>query len=114
MWTDLNYYDICKDEWDKQYKEVKDHSVVIFSDLDFRSEYYRPDVINGEILTENSLDDLRQRYYGSEYLVIQKEYAEAMVDCGEYKEDVSLFLEDGLRNNPDVKKYISCFLFLEY
>lgn len=105
--SDYDYYEIAKAEWDKSYTEVPQKSVVIFSDLDFRSEYYRPDVIKGEILPEDSLEDINSRYYGSDSLVIQKEYAKTMVESNAYTKEITEFLENGLVNNPNAKKYIS-------
>lgn len=105
--TDYDYYKVAKAEWDKAYSEIPERSVVIFSDLDFRSRYYRPDVVEGELLPSDTLDDLNNRYYGSNMLVIQKEYAEVMLDSGEYTEGVNQLLTEGLKNNPDANKYIS-------
>lgn len=108
--TKYDYYSVVKSEWDNQYKEVPHKSVVIFSDLDYRSEYYRPDVIGGEISTSDSLEDLKERYYGSEYLVIQKEYAEVMLESNAYSESVNKMLSDGLLANEYAQKYISVSL----
>lgn len=101
--SDKNYYSIVKKEWDMAYSEVPTKSVVIFSDIDFRSEYYRPDVIFDKITTEDTLDTIKSRFYGSETLVIQREYAESMVECGEYEKSVNDMLTNGLQNNSDGK-----------
>lgn len=103
--TSRNYYDVAKYEWDNAYKEIPARSVVIFSDLDYRSEYYRPDVVNGEITTADTWDTIKARYYGSRNLIIRREYAESMVECGEYESSVAGALSEGL-SSEDSGKYI--------
>ena len=103
--TSKNYYDVVKTEWDKAYADIPNKSVVIFSDLDFRSEYYRPDVINGEITGADTWDMVKTRYYGSENLIIQREYAESMVECKEYDKSISQALSDALADGT-MSKYI--------
>ena len=107
MWSGSNYLDVVKSEWDLAYKEIPERSVVIFSDLDFRSEYYRPDVVSGEITTETTVEDLKNTYYGSKYLCIQREYADAMIDSGEYTEEITTLLSEGISNDPSAEKYIA-------
>ena len=108
MNIDTDYYSIAKSEWDAQYEEIPERSVVIFSDLDYRSEYYRPDVVNGVIDPSDSVVTLREKYYGSNYLVIQKEYAEVMIESNAYSDDITKMLVECLSTNKDAKKYISC------
>lgn len=100
-----NYYDVAKKEWDKAYEQIPNKSVVIFSDIDYRSEYYRPDVISGEISSADTWDMVKERFYGSDNLIIQREYAESMVECGEYDNSVSTVLADTLEDGKD-SKYI--------
>ena len=56
------------------------------------------------------MEDLKERYYGSEYLVIQKEYAEVMLESNAYSESVNKMLSDGLLANEYAQKYISVSL----
>ncbi len=101
--TKFNYYDVAKEEWNLAYKEIPVHSVVIFSDLDYRSEYYRPDVIFDKMTTEDTAETLKTRFYGSDTLIIQREYAESMVECGEYEESVTKLLSEALDAESDGK-----------
>lgn len=103
--TSKNYYDVARMEWDKAYSEIPNRSVVIFSDLDFRSEYYRPDVVKGEISSVETWDEVKTAYYGSDNLIIQREYAESMVECEEYDTTVSEVLSKALADSES-DKYI--------
>ena len=96
-----SYYDTLTKEWDEDYKEIPQKSVVIFSDLDFRSAYYRPDVIGGEIRPEDCFADLCEKYSGSDYLCIKREFAETMLESGEYDSTVAEKMESGLKELQD-------------
>lgn len=91
-----NYYQALEQQWEKAYEQIPERSVVIFNDIDFRSAYYRPDVVEGMITPENEFSDLLETYYGSDYLCIRAEFAEAMLESGEYKESVVEKLQEGL------------------
>ena len=98
----LAYYDIVKMSWDEDYAEIPDRSVVIFSTLDYRSQYYRPDVVEGTISPEDTMDTLRERYSGSNQMCILSSDAAAMADAGIYDESIS----SAIRNNlSEGKKY---------
>lgn len=98
------YNDLCA-QWDDAYKEIPKKSVVIFSDLDFRSSYYRPDVIGGEIRPENSFADIQAMYYGSEYLCIKHENAEIMLESGEYEPTMAAKMEEAVKKLQDNQEY---------
>lgn len=104
MLTSGNYYDVVKAGWNRAYSEIPTGSVVIFSDLDYRSLYYRPDVVEGEISSADTWETIQNRFYASQNLVIQREYAESMIECGEYDSSVSDALSAGLTD--DESKYI--------
>lgn len=91
-----NYYQALEQQWEKAYEQIPEKSVVIFNDIDFRSSYYRPDVVEGMITPENEFSDLLETYYGSDYLCIRAEFAEVMLESGEYKESVESKLQEGL------------------
>lgn len=92
------YYHELTAQWDKAYAEIPEKSVVIFSDLDFRSSYYRPDVIGGDLRPEYTFDQVKQMYAGSDYLCIKKEYVKTMLESGEYDESVAVKLQDAMRD----------------
>lgn len=98
------YNDLCV-QWDEAYKEIPQKSVVIFNDLDFRSSYYRPDVIGGEIRPENSFEDICAMYYGSEYLCIKRENAEIMLESGEYEPTMAAKMEEAVKKLQDNQEY---------
>ena len=99
MDTSDSYYAQLAGQWDKAYEEIPERSVIIFNDIDFRSSYYRPDVVEGTISPADSLEDLRTVYYGSEYLCIRREFAEVMLRDGEYEESVAALLKEGMAEN---------------
>lgn len=101
------YYSIVTRGWDNNYALIPNRSVVIFSDFDYRSEFYRADVVSGELFTSDTVASLRERYYGSDYLCIQTEYAKEMIACGEYQDEVSDMLSYGLAMASDGDKYMS-------
>lgn len=101
-----SYYENLTAAWDNAYKEIPDKSVVIFSDMDFRASYYRPDVVEGEIRPEDSLENIRQTYYGSEYLCIRAEYAKTMLEDGTYSESIQQALQKGLAECKGDVEYV--------
>lgn len=96
MDADSNYYLALEAQWEEAYSQIPERSVVIFSDIDFRSSYYRPDVVEGMITPQDDFEDLQNTYYGSDYLCIRAEFAAVMLDSGEYRESVSEKLREGL------------------
>ena len=98
------YNDLCN-QWDGAYEEIPEKSVVIFSDLDFRSSYYRPDVIGGEIRPENSFTDIQAMYYGSEYLCIKRENVVIMLESGEYEPTMAAKMEEAVKKLQDNQEY---------
>ncbi len=91
-----NYYLALEEQWETAYQGVPQKSVIIFNDIDFRSSYYRPDVVEGMITPGDEFADLQNTYYGSDHLCIRAEFAEAMLESGEYKESVTRKLAAGL------------------
>lgn len=91
-----NYYLALEAQWEEAYQGIPEKSVVIFNDIDFRSSYYRPDVVEGTITPGDAFADLQAAYYGSEYLCIRAQFAEAMLESGEYQDSVARKLEAGL------------------
>lgn len=91
-----NYYQALEQQWEKAYEQIPEKSVIIFNDIDFRSSYYRPDVVEGVITPEDEFSALLATYYGSDYLCIRVEFAEVMLESGEYKESVAEKLKEGI------------------
>ena len=91
-----NYYLALEEQWRETYEQIPEKSVVIFNDIDFRSSYYRPDVVEGMITPGDEFADLQSTYYGSEQLCIRAEFAAAMLESGEYSGSVVKKLEEGL------------------
>ncbi len=90
------YYNVVTRQWDKLYSEIPGKSVVIFNDIDYRSEYYRADVLGGTIDPSDTVETIKGRYYGSDYLCIKAEFAQKMVDEGDYNTEVKEMLSTGL------------------
>lgn len=91
-----NYYLALEEQWEEAYAGIPEKSVVIFNDIDFRSSYYRPDVVEGTITPGDEFADLQQTYYGSDYLCIRAEFAAVMLESGEYHSSVSGKLQEAL------------------
>ena len=91
-----NYYLSLEAQWEEAYNGIPEKSVVIFNDIDFRSAYYRPDVVEGMITPADEFSDLQHTYYGSDYLCIRAEFADAMLESGEYHSSVVKRLEQGI------------------
>lgn len=100
------YYEAIAEQWDEAYEEIPQKSVIIFNDIDYRASWYRPDVIDGTITPSDTLDSIRENYYGSEYLCIKAEFVETMLESGEYEEEVHNWLEEGLKTQESEKNYV--------
>ena len=98
-------FDVVKSDWDQMYSEIPQKSVMIWSDLDYRSTWYRPDVYNGELYEGDTWESLAERYYASDYVVIKKEDAQALVESGNYDDTVSKKIEDAM-NSSSTGKYL--------
>ncbi len=96
MKNKLSYYEIVQMSWDEDYAEIPDHSVVIFSTLDYRSLFYRPDVIEGTIDPEDTMDSLKDRYYGSNYMCILTDDAKTMREANFYDDSIEEAIDDAL------------------
>lgn len=96
MKQDDNYYLALEEQWAEAYRQIPERSVVIFNDIDFRSSYYRPDVVEGMITPGDTFADLQEMYYGSRYLCIRAEFAAAMLESGEYHDSVTQKLQKGI------------------
>ncbi|WP_026496129.1 ArnT family glycosyltransferase [Butyrivibrio sp. WCD3002] len=99
----LPYYDIVKMSWDEDYAEIPENSVVIFSTLDYRSLYYRSDVVEGTIDPSDTMDSIKSRYYGSSQMCILSSDAAAMREADIYDDSIN----DAIDENLDLtKKYL--------
>lgn len=95
MEQENGYYAQLTGQWGSAYEEIPEKSVIIFNDMDFRSSYYRPDVIDGMISPEDTLESIRETYYGSDYLCIRAEFAAAMLESEEYDRSINVWLKNG-------------------
>lgn len=106
METENSYYTSLTKQWDAAYAEIPEKSVVIFSNIDFRSSWYRPDVVEGEILPENSYEDLQNIYAGSDYMCVRREDAVTMIAEGDYDKSIKDALQQGLDEKRAESEYI--------
>ncbi len=100
-------FEVVESDWDEMYSEIPQKSVMIWNDIDYRSTWYRPDVYSGELYEGDTWESLSDRYYASDYIVIKKEDAKALIEAGNYDESVTLRLEkafEGVGTDPD--KYL--------
>lgn len=100
------YIYTMEETWNQEYAQIPERSVVVFSTLDYRSTFFRPDVVEGEIKPEDTMEDLRTRYYGSKQMCILASDAEVMVEEGDYCKEVKENLRNGLNNCSNGEKYI--------
>lgn len=101
-----SYYETLTRQWDKSYVEIPDKAVVIFNDIDFRSSWYRPDVIDGNITPEDTLESIKNTYYGSDYLCIRREFAQTMLEEGNYDESVRDMLQEGIQKSNTENEFL--------
>lgn len=101
-----SYYKSLCMRWDDAYAEIPERSVVIFSDLDFRASWYRPDVMEGMIVPEDTWESLQSTYSGSDYLCVRTGDARLMVDEGEYDRKIKQKLAEALDGCAPGKEYI--------
>ena len=104
--TDNCYYEAMAEQWDQAYAELPTRSVVIFNDIDFRSSWYRPDIVEGTITPADTKESIKATYYGSDYLCIRAEFAQTMLESGEYEEQVSDWLRQGLEEVKEGNAYV--------
>ena len=100
------YYQAVTAQWDEAYAEIPQKSVIIFNDIDFRSSWYRPDVVDGTITPQDTLESIRSTYDGSDYLCIRVEFAKTMLDSGEYGQEVHRWLEEGVHAAGEKGTYV--------
>lgn len=100
------YYQAVTEQWTQAYAEIPQKSVIIFNDIDYRSSWYRPDVVDGTITPVDTKEDIRHTYYGSEYLCIRRTFAEEMLSSGEYNKEIQEWLAQGLRDGPEKQEFI--------
>lgn len=103
------YYGTIQRTWDEAYSDIPDKSVVIFSDFDFRSSYYRADVVDGTISPSDTLEDIQNRYYGSDYMCLLRNDAKVMMDEGDYDLSVREVILNALDKDSE-GRYITCEL----
>ncbi len=100
------YYEAVAKQWDEAYEEIPQKSVVIFNDIDYRASWYRPDVIDGTITPVDTLESIKETYYGSEYLCIKAEFVRTMLESGEYEKEVHEWLEAELNTLGNESNYV--------
>lgn len=100
------YYEAITEQWEQAYREIPEKSVVIFNDIDYRSSWYRPDVVDGTITPEDTPDTIRDTYYGSDYLCIRKSFAEEMLSAGDYESGVQELLKQGLSETSEESEFV--------
>lgn len=103
---DDSYYELLTTQWERAYAEIPEKSVVIFSDIDYRSSWYRPDVVEGMITPDDTMQSLKSAYYGSDHLCIKAEFVEVMLESGEYEKGVHTWLEKGLSLKAENDSYV--------
>lgn len=100
------YYEAVAKQWDEAFEEIPEKSVIIFNDIDYRASWYRPDVIDGTITPLDTLESIRETYYGSEYLCIKAEFVTTMLESGEYEKGVHSWLENGLNSMKKENNFV--------
>lgn len=83
-----NYYKGLRQQWKDAYAEIPERSVIAFTGIDFGGSFYRPDVVVMDIAPEKEFEELKDVYYGSDYLCIRVKDVSRMMESEEYKESV--------------------------
>lgn len=106
-WSHMSdYYNITTARWDEAYIGIPAKSVVIWNDLDYRSSWYRPDVVSGDLYELDTMDSLKNRYYGSDYLCISENYIDAIINEGNYDESIIEAIDVALKSKKRYKGYV--------
>ncbi len=100
------YYEAVTEQWEQAYAEIPQKSVIIFNDIDYRSSWYRPDVVDGIITPQDTKESVKQTYYGSEYLCIRRTFVEEMLSSGEYNKEIQDWLSQGLKAGTEDQKFV--------
>lgn len=100
------YYASISSDWDNAYKEIPEKSVIIFNDIDFRSSFYRPDVVEGTITPQDTFEGIRNNFFGSDYLCIRAEFVKTMLKSNEYDSSVEEKLKKGLKENKADNEFV--------
>ena len=100
------YYQAVTEQWEQAYAEIPQKSVMIFNDIDYRSSWYRPDVVDGTITPQDSKESVLKTYYASEYLCIRRTFAEEMLSAGDYNKEIQDWLSQGLENGTEDQKFV--------
>lgn len=100
------YYEAVTEQWEQAYAEIPQKAVIIFNDIDYRSSWYRPDVVDGTITPQDTKESVKQTYYGSEYLCIRRTFVEEMLSSGEYNKEIQDWLSQGLRDGTEERKFV--------
>lgn len=106
MEQENGYYAQLTEQWEDAYNEIPEKSVIIFNDIDFRSIYYRPDVVKGTISPTDTLTSVKETYYASDYLCIRPEFVEAMLESEEYDESINVWLSNGYENLGETDAFL--------
>ena len=82
------------------------HANEVFLQDELRKKYcaFTP-CFRSELFAGDSLETLDERYYGSDYLYIRKDYAESIVNEGDYDEGFKTLVAVALDQQSD-KRYI--------
>ena len=97
--TKLAYYDLIRMEWDEEYAEIPERSVIIFSNMDYRSLFYRPDVVEGTIDPNDTMESINNKYYGSDYMCILSNDAKIMLESDIYDDEINDKITDALKTD---------------
>lgn len=101
-----SFYNTTTATWDVAYSEIPLKSVVIWSDLDYRSTWYRPDVIGGELYMDDTYDSLRDRYNSSKAIVIKREDAIVIASETDYDKTLRDAIKDAIDMSQESDKYV--------
>lgn len=101
-----SYYASLQQKWNQDYTEIPEKSVVIFSDLDFRSSFYRPDVVSGDLRPEDTFAILQERFYGSDFMCLRLEDAKVMLETGDYDDTVAKVLQEAVGKTPIENRFV--------
>ncbi len=100
------YYDVITANWDGIYEKLPKKSVLIWGDLDYRSTWYRPDVINGELFMDDTVDAIKDRYAPSEHVLMRRSDAQIVVSEAEYDSSLRDLIQNAIDCSQETDKYV--------
>lgn len=100
------YSENILNQWEKDFSEIPEKSVIIMADFENNEEWIRPDVLRGYISYNFTEASTKEMYQGSDFLCIKRYAAEAVVESDVYTDDLKDWFKDGLAELTEEESWL--------